>query len=318
MKLKLWLLGMASLLMLSGCLFEEDGKVDYGENAVFYFSSYNHETYGYIYAPDAYYTEYCSMKGFCGNIIDERDNQSYGWVLINNTKWLQRDLDYATPNSYCRDGLCDYYGRKYSWAEAMNLDSSYNTKHFSLGNEDKRGICPEGWRLPRIQDFALVAFNSLYILQFDVNKRDGGYYFNPDSLYRYKDKDKLNSKIKSNQTSINNRGYIPLDFFASEQWPNNEDIDNPYSMGLKYWRSIRMMITEEDPNDPSRFMTISKGTESYLQGVYYVSKEKKPDENILDRELLTIRCVQDITYDEAQQIWIDAFKDKWEENFIVL
>lgn len=75
---------------------------------------------------------------------DKRDSLSYELVTIGNLIWMQRNLNFKTPNSKCYNNEksnCDLYGRMYPRHEAIK-------------------VCPEGWRLATTADwektFALV------------------------------------------------------------------------------------------------------------------------------------------------------------------
>lgn len=92
-----------------------------------------------------------------GSFVDSRDGQTYLWRTIGRRDWMVQNLNYAgtgeTANhSWCYDSLpenCTRYGRLYTWDAAM--DFSYTTYN---------GICPEGWRLPLVEDFAELKFIS--------------------------------------------------------------------------------------------------------------------------------------------------------------
>jgi hypothetical protein len=52
---------------------------------------------------------------------DSRDGKSYPSVQIGTQCWLQKSLNYSTPNSLCYENKstnCDKYGRLYDWMEA--------------------------------------------------------------------------------------------------------------------------------------------------------------------------------------------------------
>jgi len=93
---------------------------------------------------------------------DYRDGQTqtYRWVMIDNKIWMAENLDYAGPNNNIGVCLgnsadsCAKYGRLYTWAEAMNISSSYNSNNYGNANSGNRqGICPVGWRLPNDNDW---------------------------------------------------------------------------------------------------------------------------------------------------------------------
>ena len=67
-----------------------------------------------------------------GELVDERDDQTYKTVVIGTQTWMAENLNFETENSYCYNDsaeYCDRYGRLYPWAAAMKA-------------------CPSGWHLP--------------------------------------------------------------------------------------------------------------------------------------------------------------------------
>ena len=88
------------------------------------------------------------------------NNQSYRTVVIGGKTWFAENLNYAGVDGdvgVCYGGNetnCNTYGRLYTWAEAMNIGSSYNSSTYGSGsNVQRQGICPVGWRLPSHQDW---------------------------------------------------------------------------------------------------------------------------------------------------------------------
>lgn len=102
-----------------------------------------------------------------GKLIDSRDNNEYGVVLIGDLYWMTENLRYADSsstsnlkgNSWCYNNdpkECQKHGRLYSWTAAMDFDEKgTRNPHTST----YQGICPEGWRLPSSKDWnALEAY----------------------------------------------------------------------------------------------------------------------------------------------------------------
>lgn len=114
---------------------------------------------------------------------DERNGRSYYYITIvgkdtNNVKAtvtimaenlnIGKDVagvddqnDDSVIERYCyKDDttMCDRYGGLYQWAEMMQLPSRCNTESCAnLIQENHQGICPDGWRLMNLNDFAIVA-----------------------------------------------------------------------------------------------------------------------------------------------------------------
>jgi len=99
-----------------------------------------------------------------GSFTDERpgaNNQSYRTVVIGGKTWFAENLNYAGSGGsvgVCynnADSNCTKYGRLYTWAEAMDISSSYNNSS-TYGNANSgnhQGVCPVGWRLPNDSDW---------------------------------------------------------------------------------------------------------------------------------------------------------------------
>ena len=102
----------------------------------------------------------------CGNnLIDLRDNTTYGTIEINEVCWMTENLNYGTyvnvsqgqsnnnvAEKYCYENNqanCTSYGGLYTWDEIMQ----YSTQ------EGAQGLCPIGWTIPTdAQWFALESY----------------------------------------------------------------------------------------------------------------------------------------------------------------
>ena len=105
-----------------------------------------------------------------GTLIDSRDQAQYKTIRIGTQNWMAENLRYSyfdNDDVSCEDGLsskCDSLGRFYSWAEAMDtLNSDCGVGPFVSCSQGKyavpkhfRGICPEGWRIPTIEDWSTL------------------------------------------------------------------------------------------------------------------------------------------------------------------
>ena len=99
-------------------------------------------------------------------MTDSRDGQTYKTVTIGTQTWMAENLNYETANSYCYDdnaSYCSKYGRLYTWAAAMDSVGTLSTNGKGCGfgtncspTYPVRGVCPEGWHLPTIEEFSTL------------------------------------------------------------------------------------------------------------------------------------------------------------------
>lgn len=108
------------------------------------------------------------------SIVDSRDKQVYKTVKIGSQTWMAQNLNYAdstkTPslkgNSWCdhKPEYCKVGGRYYTWAAAIDSVAlatakknpktcGNNAEPCKLTESKLRGICPEGWHLPSVEEF---------------------------------------------------------------------------------------------------------------------------------------------------------------------
>lgn len=101
-------------------------------------------------------TEYLNQKmlaaGDYGEILDERDNQVYKTVIIDDQVWMAQNLNYETAYSYCTDDDCAKYGRYYLWSAAVDRKGCEHGNFCSLP-PSVQGVCPAGWHLPSKDEY---------------------------------------------------------------------------------------------------------------------------------------------------------------------
>ena len=102
-----------------------------------------------------------------GELVDDRDGQTYKTVKIGDQWWMAENLNYAylqptkdlDSSSFCYNDsaeYCEKYGRLYLWsAAAMDSAGTWSTNGKGCGygktcspTYPLRGVCPKGWHLP--------------------------------------------------------------------------------------------------------------------------------------------------------------------------
>lgn len=100
-----------------------------------------------------------------GTLVDDRDGEIYSTVKIGNQVWMAENLRYVTVKGNADDDVGSFaygevaknigkFGRLYTWAAAMDLDSRYNDAELDgeiqakIASGTYRGIAPEGWHIP--------------------------------------------------------------------------------------------------------------------------------------------------------------------------
>lgn len=96
-------------------------------------------------------------------LADSRDNQIYRIVEFNGDSWMEENLNYRAPGSFCyenKEKNCQKAGRLYTWRAALSA-------------------CPDGWRLPSSKElgrFLMQRFNSSKTVPGGFRKFNGDFY----------------------------------------------------------------------------------------------------------------------------------------------
>ena len=101
-----------------------------------------------------------------GVFVDERDGQTYRYVVIQSQTWMAENLNFEYK---IHDEVYGTYsnlefGRYYTWGAAMDSARVFSYGGKFCGNSDSkkipcnptypvRGICPQGWHLPDVWEW---------------------------------------------------------------------------------------------------------------------------------------------------------------------
>ena len=106
-----------------------------------------------------------------GQLKDPRDGRIYKTLEIGGRTWMAENLNYlddsenmAEKNFCYGDTACETYGRWYEWTAAMNIGPKYDSisaPAFS-SDEERRGICPQGWHIPDSLEWMALVENYSY------------------------------------------------------------------------------------------------------------------------------------------------------------
>ena len=133
-----------------------------------------------------------------GELVDDRDGLFYKTVKIGDQVWMAENLNYAylqptdelDSSSFCYNDsaeYCEKYGRLYTWGVAMDSSGTWSSNGKGCGYCAEctpaypvRGVCPEGWHLPSIDEwytlFLAVGDSTLFGVKLKSTSgwRDGG------------------------------------------------------------------------------------------------------------------------------------------------
>ncbi len=118
-----------------------------------------------------------------GWLYDIRDRHMYKTEEIGNQTWMAENLNYeykiqvadgddvVAYGNACGDDSCAIYGRYYLWSAAMDSAAvfsedgkgcGYRLDSYCYPSNLVRGVCPEGWLLPNIAEWRILARNLGY------------------------------------------------------------------------------------------------------------------------------------------------------------
>jgi uncharacterized protein (TIGR02145 family) len=170
--------------------------------------------------------------------------QTYKTVVIGTRTWMAENLNYDASGSWCYENNqsnCSKYGRLYNWATAMNLPSSCNSYSCSNYVSSKhRGIYPEGWHLPSMEEWrSLAASVGGSAGKLKAKSGWNGSSGNGTDDYGF-------AALPSGERDINDR--FRFADSTSSWWSVGEDKDNESSAYILYLRYTSDIIFISPPD----------------------------------------------------------------------
>lgn len=220
-------------------------------------------------------------------------SQKYPVVRIGDQLWMGSNLNDPSAGICYEDDEenCDRFGRLYSWAEAMALDTSYNYRDATLKIKNKhQGICPDGWRLPTETDFEKLKDFLLYDYDHDDIALDNGLD---------EDADISGIQLKSTNYDINDDMlWSSLDGIAGE------DTYGFYGVGTGFGRTEWttdeygydvVEFTFHDIAEVTHFWTATQLDDNRARSYNLYFRDAYMAQDYWDKDVLnTVRCMKDI------------------------
>lgn len=120
-----------------------------------------------------------SLEVSYGEMTDSRDGRTYKTITLEGRTWMAENLNFeyiVDGSSYgnkCAEEDCGQKGRLYTWAAAMDSAGVFSNEGLGCGNltacypyKKVRGICPEGWHIPRDCEFD-YSLHEIFVQTFD-------------------------------------------------------------------------------------------------------------------------------------------------------
>ena len=98
-----------------------------------------------------------------GELVDDRDGQTYKTVKIGDQVWMAENLNYEVDSSFCYNDsaeYCEKYGRLYRWAAAIGRSERECGYRNTCYSPSGLSVCPSGWHLPSMKEWGTL-FNAV-------------------------------------------------------------------------------------------------------------------------------------------------------------
>lgn len=203
-----------------------------------------------LYDFDVYPNHFFNPELEYGELYDNRDGRTYRTIEINGITVMAENLNYAGGSEYrylidnnkCYDNdsiNCLKGGRLYTWSAAMNVDPKWNFSSTGLADglieNPHRGICPEGWHIPTVEEWAALIDG--YVVTVGYHEYDLGGLYASGGFHIYDELVATNTSGLTILPSATNGGGFDGYYggYYPEFWSTSTDnMDEPISFVVDY------------------------------------------------------------------------------------
>ena len=253
-----------------------------------------------------------------GTFTDSRDGKKYKTVKIGKQTWMAENLNYEMDESFCyeeKPEKCREYGRLYSLKAALES-------------------CPDGWRLPIVEDYQVLMGKAKEVSQESMVKR----YPPICSVLEKQQHDKINEYCKDSPNYNSLAFNLKLhsgSYSSSHGWKGDSaSARNCYHYCTEtdsYAHSRFWTSTQFSKKDKNVYYTASLNLSSSGNSVSLFLSSGKTNDIIQQTVLQSVRCIK-VTSSEKKgekvkytgvskavvinQGWheIKFMEDAWKEN----
>jgi uncharacterized protein (TIGR02145 family) len=227
-----------------------------------------------------------------GEMVDDRDGQTYKTVKIGDQVWMAENLNYKVDSSWCGGGIrenegdCTRFGRLYTWAAAIDSvklatdadnpqDCGY-LKTCALPAK-VQGVCPPGWHLPDSTEWnkLLTAVGGEWTAGKMLKSQTGWEYYHGTSGKNGTDAYGFSALSAGNRLSADGFSYEGT---ATEIWSANEiDVSNAYYIWIgRGWENANLGLHSISHKSTARSVRCIK---NYLVSERFAARCKTESED---------------------------------------
>jgi len=172
-----------------------------------------------------------------GSLVDSRDGHTYKTVTIGSQTWMAENINYKAAigsndsigvcYNYSNDN-CAKYGRMYTWAEVMAIDTGYNKTIWNGNSNLHRGVCPSDWHVPSADEWKKLSDTILPVAKSgSILKALNSWKNNMNGI------DSVGFRALPSGDRINTRGFYDLGGMGY-WWNSTENGPDAYQVSICY------------------------------------------------------------------------------------